>query len=1269
MTLEGSSITLRIDTESVFVLSLQTLSESSPGEVLNSAPINEKALRKSCRDLTRKKLDGGKLISWVNDLLKAWQPPEDVLTRLRGASQPLVIRSSLPEFPWEVWFGSRGMQISRLPLEGELPPPPSPLKEKPKLTLLTASESQLGVDVHFRRAVLSECNELRDVLPDGIEEIHPEPGAEPGIQLVKTGAGLLYMAAPIRMLEGVPVFCLDIINGRQVSLDAKTLASIDPLRLVIIRCLPEEGVDVHAFAEHLLQAGVPAVIINPWGNAEFNSHPVLQWLAQPLLAGEAVHRAVEIARQKSSEVYTDASWANLVLYGHPHLRLCSPPAWEIFDPEGWLDRSHLTDPALNVLDEVVSVAGMVGSIFLGTTHFLVALIRSSPAFRAALEMMGERPNDLADSLGRSLKRQLEVEKPSKPLNLQRSSFSRHLCTILENAADMAKTENSSKVDDRQLALAFMNNPEANSLELLRKAGVDYKTLLSALQGKAEPVPAEVAGRGTSHIVPLFLRDGNLNRTRFDMSGWQSLEGAAAEAQTLGQFAINTAHLFIAMAMTPDSFTQRGLTAQGRSPDAVRRSLRAVLRQGEALSSPPVLHEKSFSDNIRDILVMADSCRKAPLMIDEKSLLLAMLGLSGSSTVQALVQMGIKLEHFYFVMGEPFPTVQAGAAPQPEVTTASPTPTLDLLGRDLTKAAAAGQLDPILGRDDEIQRMIQTLVRQRKNNPLLIGEAGTGKTAIVEGLAQRIAKGEVPARLRGKRLLDIPIASLLAGTQYRGQMEERLVALVKEAGSSDVILFFDEVHTLVGAGQSSGSSLDISNILKPALAHGDLHCIGATTPEEYARTIEKDSALDRRFQPIVVDEVEPEIALEILRSLSKKYQEYYQVMIPEVVLRTTIELVMKYLPQRRLPDKAIDLLEETCARVSVQQHTTSTAPGLEPLVEITVQHLTGILSEWTGVPVEGVSLVEGERLANLETLLEKHVLGQPEAISRLANAVRVGRAGLRTAHRPLAILLFMGPSGVGKTSLAYALAVELFGSPDALFRLDMSEFMESHNVAKLVGAPPGYIGYEQEGMLTARLRRNPHGIVLFDEVEKAHPAVFDLFLQLFDTGRLTDAQGRTANGEHTIFILTSNIQLPKEVTERPLGFAPSQEPPRKKGEDLRQILKNAFRVEFINRLDEVVMFRSLSSEDCQAITRMKLKWVQQRAAERSLQVEFTPDAVLYIAELGFSPEFGARYLERTIDQYVNQQLGRLIVQGKHGRWLCRVGEEGLIFEPISEPAGS
>jgi len=1264
LALEGSLITLQIDTGGVLTIAVQPLAGTGKAENLYSAPVDEETLRTACSTLPRLHLDRTNLPAAVDEILAGWQPPADVLNHLLHAAQPRVIRTNLPELPWEVWFGSRGMSISRLPVDGDFSPSPAGAPVKPKLVLMTASEELLLKDSHFRRSVLSDLQALEESLPDGVVELHWDPNADPGVQIAAENPSLLYLAAPLQILDGSPTFCFDLTPNQPVVLDAGSLGFIHP-QVVMLRCLPGEGIDLHGLADGLLRAGVPAVILISW-TVDFNSRPVLQWVVEELHAGESISKAVDKARQKATEQYEDPTWANLVLYGNPHLRLVHPPMGSLFDPAGWVDRSRLTDPALNVLDELVSVAGMVGSIFLGTTHFLVALIRSSPAFRQALEILGERPNSLGDGLVRSLRRQPEGSQPVKPLSLQRASCSRHLCTILESALELANADQAEQVSDRHLSLAFMNNPEANSLELLRKAGVDYKTLLSALQGRLEPVLAGENERGTAHTMPLYLNDGSLNRKRFDPGGWRALEGAAAEAQAMGQLAINTAHLFIAMAMTPDSFTQKGLTAQGRSPDAIRRSLRVALRQGEALAAPPLLHEKSFSENVRDILVMADSRQKAPLLIDEKHLLLAMLGLSGSSTIQALLQMGVRLDHFYFIMGEPIPAAPVGTPAAEAAAGDGRTPTLDLLGRDLTREASEGKLDAILGRDDEIQRMIQTLVRQRKNNPLLIGEAGTGKTAIVEGLAQKIASGNVPSRLRGKRVLEIPIASLLAGTQYRGQMEERLVALVREAQQSDVILFFDEVHTLVGAGQTTGGSLDISNILKPALARGDLHCIGATTPEEYARTIEKDSALDRRFQPIRVDEVEPEIALEILRSLAKKYQEYYQVIIPEDVLAVVISLVMKYLPHRRLPDKAIDLLEETCARVSVQHHTTSMAPGAEPRVEITVEHLTGILSEWTGVPVEGVSLAEGERLANLETLLEKHILGQTEAITRLANSIRVGRAGLRSPHRPVAILLFLGPSGVGKTSLAYALAEELFGSADALFRLDMSEFMEPHHVAKLIGAPPGYIGYEQEGLLTARLRRNPHGIVLFDEVEKAHPAVFDLFLQLFDTGRLTDAQGRTASGEHAIFILTSNIPLETRDADHPVGFAPSREPPKKQREDLRQMLKGYFRVEFLNRLDEVVVFRALSTEDCLAITRLKLAWVQKRAAERGLQVEFDPKAVEWLAGAGFSPEFGARYLERTIDQYVNQQLGRLIVRGERGNWLCTVEEDGLAFVPVPQP---
>jgi ATP-dependent Clp protease ATP-binding subunit ClpC len=617
---------------------------------------------------------------------------------------------------------------------------------------------------------------------------------------------------------------------------------------------------------------------------------------------------------------------------------------------------------------------------------------------------------------------------------------------------------------------------------------------------------------------------------------------------------------------------------------------------------------------------------------------------------------------------------------------SNTKTLDQYSRDLTQAAREGKLDPVIGRSDEIEQTIEILSRRTKNNPVLIGDPGVGKTAIVEGIAQRIVNDEVPETLTGKRLVAMDLAAMIAGTKYRGEFEDRLKSVIDEIteNADQLIVFMDELHTVVGAGAAEGA-MDASNMLKPALARGELHVIGATTIDEYRKNIERDAALERRFQPVLVDEPTPDEAIEILTGLKDRYEAFHRVRVPEESIVAAVELSDRYLTDRFLPDKAIDLIDQASARVRLRSKTKAPdrraledeirglererdqsiaaedyerATELKELIEerrselerderarerapeVMPEDIAEIVSRATGIPVAQLTTEERDRLLRLEEHLHERVVGQEEAVSAIAEAVRRARAGLGDPDRPDGSFLFLGPTGVGKTELARTLAEALFGDEESMVRFDMSEFQERHTVSRLVGAPPGYVGYEEAGQLTEAVRRRPYAVILLDEIEKAHDDVFNILLQILDDGRLTDAQGRTVDFKNTVLIMTSNLGA-----DRIQAAARGGEDFDTLKDELMELLRTRFRPELLNRIDEIIIFRALTGEQFKQITRLLLDRVSRRLRAQGIDPEFTDGAVEHLAEEGFDPEFGARPLRRAIQRMVETRLSRMVLSGE------------------------
>jgi ATP-dependent Clp protease ATP-binding subunit ClpC len=631
--------------------------------------------------------------------------------------------------------------------------------------------------------------------------------------------------------------------------------------------------------------------------------------------------------------------------------------------------------------------------------------------------------------------------------------------------------------------------------------------------------------------------------------------------------------------------------------------------------------------------------------------------------------------------------------------ATQTPTLDEYGRDLTEMAHNGEIDPVVGRDNEIEQTIEVLSRRTKNNPVLIGEAGVGKTAIVEGLAQRIVDGQVPESMIDRRVVQLDLTAMVAGTRYRGDFEERMTKLLDELRKNQgkLIVFIDELHTVVGAGSSEGS-MGAGNMLKPALARGELHIVGATTLDEYRENIENDPAFERRFQPILVPEPSVEDTVAILRGLRDQYEAHHQVRFTDEALDAAATLSDRYISDRYLPDKAIDLIDQAGARVrmrtgrwservremearleqlyrdrdqAVSEEHYERASALRDEIqdlrnrleeerkedhptrapEVTSTHIAEVVSRSTGIPVTQLTQEERERLLRLEEHLHGRVVGQDEAVSAVAEAVRRARTGLAEPDRPSGSFLFLGPTGVGKTELARALAEALFGSEDHMVRLDMSEYGERHTASRLVGAPPGYVGYEEAGQLTEAVRRKPYSVILLDEIEKAHPDVFNLLLQVMDDGRLTDGRGRTVNFTNTVLIMTSNVgsELVLSGTQGALGFAPEDESDTERPlrERLMRRLRETFRPEFLNRIDEIIVFHKLSEEQMEQITTLLLEDTKRKAHAQGVNVEFAPEAVRWLSEAGYQPEYGARPLRRTIQREVDNVLSRMLLEGEVG----------------------
>ncbi len=785
----------------------------------------------------------------------------------------------------------------------------------------------------------------------------------------------------------------------------------------------------------------------------------------------------------------------------------------------------------------------------------------------------------------------------------------------------------------------------------------------------------------------------------------ALNLAIESAEALGHTYIGTEHIVLGLLQEGTGVAASVLG--GRGVTAVQYQQKIV--ESESSGQHTRLTPEDFTPRAKKAMEMAVA--EAAVMqhgyVGTEHILIAVLRDESSVAVRLIASLGARPDELMRDIGKaiganPAQTASEGIRGGASSASKGPgkTPTLDQFGRDLTAMAREGKLDPVIGRGKEIERVIQILSRRTKNNPCLIGEPGVGKTAIAEGLAQKITADEVPELLRGKRVVTLDLTGMVAGTKYRGDFEERIKNAIDEViREKNVILFIDEIHTIIGAGAAEGA-VDAANILKPSLARGELQVIGATTLDEYRKHIEKDAALERRFQPVTVGEPTAEEAILILRGLRDKYEAHHKVKITDEALEAAVTLSTRYISDRYLPDKAIDLVDEAASRVRLKAFTAP--PDLKKLEEevkrlseekkaavneqdferaahlrdeekelaqkleeqrghwqeknagitgeVSAADIAEIVSSWTGVPVVQLTEAEGQRLLRMEEILHERIVGQDEAVTAVAKAIRRGRVGLKDPRRPIGSFIFLGPTGVGKTELCKALAEAMFGDENAMIRLDMSEYMEKHTVSRLVGSPPGYVGYDEGGQLTEKIRRKPYSVVLFDEIEKAHPDVFNMLLQILEDGILTDAQGRRVDFKNTVIIMTSNVGARMITEHRKLGFAvatqkDAAENQKQIREDVLGELKKTFRPEFLNRVDDIIVFQQLSEEDIRRIARRMLQSLDKRLEDMGMTLEVSDDAVAEIAKEGFDPVYGARPLRRAIQSRIEDVLAEQLLEGR------------------------